>query len=271
MLVFNTYSQKNFRNQPGDTAIFSRKFPSPSLNFGGGDSLVSRKPFSNQIDPKRKSFSLLKLENMNPFQKVSYGVGAVFISLGATLMTLVMPKKNLGHTLAFNRKVNISSALEKELESHLEGKEIVKKTRKQEYSEAWDTFKRTNMSILFAYFASKNLAIATVHLDPDYITQVEPNVEPKLFSTQFEERHASKDIGFLGRIAVTLMSWNLKFSEKYDLKDENDYFIPDPPPKLNFMDKFFLKQYFKTKPSWDYTESERLKIAESYRAGNASR
>lgn len=215
-----------------------------------------------QKTSKRKKYSDLDWNKLNCLQKIGYGTTYLFVGLSMTLMTAVMPKKEVGHILAFKRGKNISSDLEAELENYKKGIKTPPKSNQEEKSEAWDTFKRTNMSVLFSYLGSKQLVTATVHLDPKYKTQQKESSSSKLASEEFKA-YSSKDMGVIGKAGHKLMSWNFKFSEKYDIADDCDYYIPAPPPKLSSVDNFFLKHYFKTKPSWEYTEEERLKLSKS--------
>lgn len=213
----------------------------------------------------RKKYQKIEWDKLNFIQRTGYGIAYLSLGLAMSTMALIMPKRELGHTLAFNRMANASQELENELENYKKGIKTKPKSAKEEKEDAWDTFKRINMSILFSYFGSKRLAVATVHLDPQYKEQKEEKSNVKLASQEFMRQEPEK-MGLIGRLGHKLMSWNFKFSEKYDLADDCDYYIPSPPPKLNFIDNFFLKHYFKTNPSWEYTEEERQKISQSYRS-----
>jgi hypothetical protein len=195
---------------------------------------------------------------LNPIQRELYGLGSLLIAGSMLFFTLCFPRPELGSTLAFERCNR--NHIQLEYERFLAGK---KESRKEEQTKAWGTAGMSLGSIFWSYFGSKALYTATVHLDPTYEPQSEP--PGKAEKSRFQElKESTEKVGFFGNIAKVLMLGHIYFSEKYDLESESHY-IPSPPPKLSLLDRFFLKYYFKTKPSWEYTEEERQKIAASYR------
>lgn len=209
----------------------------------------------------KKKHTQTDWNKLNFLQRSAYGATYFCIGLGSILMALIMPKKELGSTLAFKRGKKSFDTLEDELKNHLEGNKAKPKSNQEQRSEAWSAFQKTNMSVIFSYLASKNLATATVHLDPSYKLQSKPKTKFDKPSKELKENE-KLNMGFLGHLGNKLLRWSFEFQEKYDLYDDCDYFVPDSPIKLSLFDKFFLKHYFKTKPSWEYSENERKLISE---------
>jgi hypothetical protein len=175
-----------------------------------------------------------KFWKMNLLQKLTVVLlGPPIMLCTFFLKHIAFRKEDIAHTLAEER--GEKSSFKKSLDRDRNGRLPL-----PEKPFNMDSVIRAVRFVFWNQFGSDALVKATVHLDPDYQPYT-PNLQSHKVHRDDEE-------------------------EIQDLNaDLRKYEVPDPPPKLSALDRFFLKYYFHTKPSWECTESERQATSARYK------
>jgi hypothetical protein len=125
------------------------------------------------------------------------------------------------------------------------------------------------------FFGTLALQQATIHLDP-YYAEDKKQVSHHAFTPEqwqvMNPQEIPKDIATdplwlesgcrtkkqVEALAKTRAEWEKKNPDIADDEDIEPRLIPDHPPWLSPLDRFFLKYWFKTSPAWELTEAQRI-------------